>query len=479
MNYGRLQFDTPHNGQAVGQITPPPPPYATARAFTLIEMLVALVILVIMMGAIGEVFHLAGHSVRYGQATLSTMAQVRVIEHQISNDFHEMDTNGFLVIRQRVYAPYWDGNSIQYNPGDEVVFSGNDYVCTSPNTSKPTNNPRTLAAENVDWQPLGSTEIPVWRADQVSFIANGNFQSHSGNQAGGTTNLLSSNSAMIWLGQMAVSYGSSAPLNAANAASQPTELGWPAYFPEGSSSGGTGNTYVQPGTPPTGLTAGALTLGRVTMLLVSSAGPSGATQTSMGNAIVPSNGAPSPSATGSASYGSGSSTVYATSSRIDAIEYSAAQAIAYATSQAAVNTLGNVADNFCFRYSTVQSPGDASVAGPIAGAFRMQPILMPGVCSFAVDVGSPSPNAYGYQGNAPSVLQSLYWYGPDALVPPQNNGGPVISSDNGHSDQAVFVFTPANKSQWPIALRITYMVTDPADQLNGPLTITQIVHLPQ
>jgi prepilin-type N-terminal cleavage/methylation domain-containing protein len=469
MKYDGFQLDIPRGGPASGWRNPSIRT-AAAPAFTLIEMLVALVILVIMMGAIGEVFHLAGHSVRYGQATLSTMAQVRVIEHQISNDFHEMDTNGFLVIRQRVYAPYWDGNSVQYNPGDEVVFSGNDYVCTSPNTSKPTNNPQTLASENVDWQPLGSTEIPVWRADQVSFIANGNFQSHSGNQAGGTTNLLSSNSAMIWLGQMAVSYGSSA----INPAPAPTaqDAGWPAYFPEGTSSGG---TYVQPGTPPTGLTAGALTLGRVAMLLVPTAGPNGTAAAEQGNLIT----AIGPAATGSASYGTGSSTVYATSSRIDAIEYSAAQAIAYATSQAVVNTLGNVADNFCFRYSTVQSPGDASVAGPIAGAFRMQPILMPGVCSFAVDVGSPSPNAYGYQGNAPSVLQSLYWYGPDALVPPQNNGGPVIASDNGHSDNAVFVFTPFNKAQWPTALRITYMVTDPADQLNGPLTITQIVHLPQ
>jgi prepilin-type N-terminal cleavage/methylation domain-containing protein len=450
----------------------------TRRAFTLIEMLVALVILVIMMGAIGEVFHLAGHSVRFGQATLSTMAQVRVIEHQISTDFHEMDTNGFLVIRQREYAPSWDGNSIHYNPGDEVNYNGTLYVCSAPNISNTNNNPQALALKNIDWQPIGSgNSIPPWRADQISFIANGNFHSRAGNTSGGINTQLSSNSAMIWLGQMAVSYGSNAPLDANNAATTPTELGWPAYFPEGSSSGGSGNTYVQPGTPPTGLNAGSLTLGRVVMLLV----PNGGNFAYPGDLINTfQNNVPGPSATGSASYGSGSTTVYATSSRLDAMEYSAAQAIAYATSQATSNSLGNVADNFCFRYSTVQSPGDASVAGPIAGAFRMQPILMPGVCSFAVDVGSTSPTEYSTSTSTSTNPQSLYWFGPDAIAPGSTGTvGPVIASDNGHSDNDVFVFTPFNKAAWPTALRITYLVTDPADQLNGPLTVTQIVHLPQ
>ena len=452
----------------------------TRRAFTLIEMLVALVILVIMMGAIGEVFHLAGHSVRFGQATLSTMAQVRVIEHQISTDFHEMDTNGFLVIRQREYAPSWDGNSIHYNPGDEVNYNGTLYVCSAPNISNINNNPQALSIKNIDWQVIGSgNSIPIWRADQISFIANGNFHSRAGNALGATNTLLSSNSALIWLGQMAVSYGSTAPLDAGNATTTPNELGWPAYFPEGSSSGGSGNAYVQPGTPPTGLNAGSLTLGRVVMLLVpNNLTPQGTPSNPISENLITGIG---PAATGNASYGTGGSvTVYATSSRLDAIEYSAAQAIAYATSQAASNALGNVADNFCFRYSTVQSPGDASVAGPIAGAFRMQPILMPGVCSFAVDVGSTSPTEYSTSTSTSTNPQSLYWFGPDAIAPGSTGTvGPVIASDNGHSDNDVFVFTPFNKAAWPTALRITYLVTDPADQLNGPLTVTQIVHLPQ
>jgi prepilin-type N-terminal cleavage/methylation domain-containing protein len=437
----------------------------TRRAFTLIEMLVALAILVIMMGAIGEVFHLAGHSVRFGQATLSTMAQVRVIEHQISTDFHEMDTNGFLVIRQRNYVPSWDPNSVQYNPGDEVAVGGAVYICTSPNVSKAGNNPQTLATKSIDWQLLSNTGIPIWRADQISFIANGNFHSRAGNTQGATNTLLSSNSALIWLGQMAVSYGRTAPLESALSQNQ---LGWPAYFPEGNSGGG---TYVQPGTPPTGLTAGSLTLGRVVMLLVpNNLTPTG---TSSGENLITGIG---PAATGNASYGTGSAKVYATSSRLDAIEYSAAQAIAYATSQVP----STVADNFCFRYSTVQSPGSASVAGPIAGAFRMQPILMPGVCSFAVDVGSTSSNEYSTGTSTTTTPQTLYWFGPDAITPGSTGTtGPAIASDNGHNDNDVFVFTPANKSAWPVALRITYLVTDPADQLNGPLTVTQIVHLPQ
>ena len=464
----KSQFDIPSIRPAAGQRAFAPA--AARRAFTLIEMLVALVILVIMMGAIGEVFHPAGHSVRFGQATLSTMAQVRVIEHQIATDIHEMDTNGYLVIRQRQYAPNWDGSSVQYNPGDEVYNTNGYYICTSPNVSNAANPPATLAQNNVDWQPLNKTGIPLWRTDQVSFMANGNFHGHSGNSNGGISNQLTSNSAMIWLGQMAVSYGS----GSINPAPSPTaqNAGWPAYFPEGSSSGG---TYVQPGTPPTGLTAGSLTLGRVVMLMVpNNVNVNGVPTTA--NLIT----GIGPNATGSVSYGAGATSAYATSCRLDAIELTAAQAIAYATSQAAMNSLNNVADNFCFRYSTVRSPGSASVAGPIAGAFRMQPILMPGVCSFAVDVGSTSPSAYTTSTGTNTTLQSLYWFGPDATPPGSNgNNGPVIASDAGHSDNAVFVFTPANKSQWPVALRFTYMVTDPADQLNGPLTITQIVHLPQ
>jgi prepilin-type N-terminal cleavage/methylation domain-containing protein len=461
MRYGQLHPDF-LAGRAGG----------TRRAFTLIEMLVALAILVIMMGAIGEVFHLAGHSVRFGQATLSTMAQVRVIEHQISTDFHEMDTNGFLVIRQQDYVPSWDGNSIHYNPGDEVATGGVVYICTSPNVSNANNTPQTLATENIDWQPITNTSIPIWRADQISFIANGNFHSRAGNTQGATNSLLSSNSALIWLGQMAVSYGRTAPLESSLSS---TQLGWPAYFPEGNSSGG---TYVQLGTPPTGLTAGSLTLGRVVMLLVPNNLTSQGAPTSE-NLIT----GIGPAATGNASYGTGSTTVYATSSRLDAMEYSAAQAIAYATSQAAANGLENVADNFCFRYSTVQSPGDASVAGPIAGAFRMQPILMPGVCSFAVDVGSTLPNEYSSNTSTgtSTTTPSLYWFGPRAITPgPNGSTGPFLASGGSSpSEHYVFVFTPANKAAWPVALRITYMVTDPADQLNGPLTVTQIVHLPQ
>ena len=235
----------------------------------------------------------------------------------------------------------------------------------------------------------------------MSFIANGNFHGHAGNSNGGISNQLTSNSAMIWLGQMAVSYGSSS----INPAPSPTaqNAGWPAYFPERTSSG----PYVQPGTPPTGLTAGTLTLGRVVMLLVPNY-INVNSQPSSDNLIT----GIGPSATGNASYGAGSTTVYATSCRLDAIEFSAAQAMAYATSQAEVSALNNVADNFCFRYSTVNSPGDASVAGPIAGAFRMQPILMPGVCSFAVDVGSASPNGYTTSTSTNTTPQSLYWFGP-------------------------------------------------------------------
>ncbi len=453
MNTHRAQFGFLSSGPAARRGT-----LASVRrtAFTLIEMLVALVILVIMMGAIGEVFHLAGHSVRVGQATLGTMAQVRVIEHQMAADIHEMDTTGYLVVRQRQYAPTWNPASVQYQPGDEVAYGSTYYVCTAPNTSNVSNTPATLATDHIDWNQLTGAvgTIPIWRADQLAFMANGNFHSRSGDTHGDINNALSANTAMIWYGQMAVSYGNTYPVT-------PTYPGWPAYFAQ--------STVLATGTPPTGLTAGQLTLGRMVTLLV----PNGGTGTAYSGypANLVTTNFPGPTASGNISYGSGSATAYLTSCRLDAAAYSAAQAGAYAASQTGVTNLANVANDFCFRYATVNSPGASSVAGPVAGAFRMQPVLMQGVCSLAIDVGLPVATPPG----------TIDWYGISgaSLNPTLYPLNADIGSTTGHLDTAAFVFTPASKPDWPVALRITYMVTDPADQLSGPLTITQIVHLPQ
>jgi type II secretory pathway pseudopilin PulG len=70
-------------------------------------MLVALSILIILMAAVGEIFSLAGRTVRVGQATLTAMSSIRAVESQIARDVKHLDQNGFLIIRQRYYAPQW------------------------------------------------------------------------------------------------------------------------------------------------------------------------------------------------------------------------------------------------------------------------------------------------------------------------------------------------------------------------------------
>ncbi|HMD55055.1 MAG TPA: type II secretion system protein, partial [Phycisphaerae bacterium] len=168
------------------------------RAFTLMEMLVALSILIIMMGAIGEIFRIAGNASASGQAMLNVMASVRVAQGQMAQDIGGLNTSGYLAIRQRWFIPVWQQN-YQYQVGDEVVNTSSIlsseknalpsftfYVCLQPNSaaSLNTNNATlwqsyTIATGVSSPANSGATSI-AWRADQVAFLANGNFQSRTG-----------------------------------------------------------------------------------------------------------------------------------------------------------------------------------------------------------------------------------------------------------------------------------------------------------
>ena len=530
-------------------------------AFTLVEMLVSLSILIILMAAVGEIFSLAGRTVRVGQATLAAMSSIRSVESQIARDVHHLDTNGFLVIRQRYYAPPWQQN-VQYEPGDEVQDSvGNYYLCQQANVTQTgiTTGPSVPAigagGGTVDWQMLTGAvgQYPIWRADQLCFIETGTFHGQTGGTvSAGSTNqsnttgladYLTANKAIVWFGQFSASYGAAGINYSSGAFSAPVNLGGVGgidqlerpYWPQ--------NQWVPLGTPPSGQTSGQFYFGREAMLLVPSGGGTFGSDIYTNPFYDPGNTADGSSGVSYVTPTSGSAAdnyaAVATSSRLDAA-YDAIPAVGYTlfsspppgiiapggvgTIEGYVNSLpfvspyylslDDIADFFCFRYSTLISPSavaGAASAGPNAmlnGYYRMTPIMLQGVPSFSVDwtngstgtftgsnntqlVSSAAVNWYGLDGNTgspsppypspanvdgpkfPSTMGTL----PAPPVPNQiavpGNSGPYSSVDT------AYVFYAGNKALWPKALKITYAVTDPNNRLQGGRFVTQVVELPQ
>ena len=430
----------------------------SSPGFTLMEMLVVLAIMVVMMAAVGEIFSLAGHSVRLGQATLKVMANVRAVEAQLARDVSHIDTNGYLIIRQSVYAPLWLAN-VQYEPGDEVSFSGQYYYCIKENIADPTNNPG--IAPSYYWtvysggtSPVATaTQLPVWRDDQITFIAHGSFQSRTGNNGTGASasplvDYVTSNSAAVWYGQLTASYGPSATTGSLTVG-LPEEKPWWRQ-----------STPVPQGQPPSGETAGDFYLGRHVLLLAPSTSPNSVTV----------NGSYTDAAYSDIVFGtplvtpySGETSADITSSRLDlaAITPAAIEAEIVAMAPPPSPT---IPDDYCYRFASLVTPAASSQTDKlINGYFRMTPIILPGVPSFSVDVG------YMVGGN-------MRWYGPDqtTLIPP---GVTPVPRDQG--DIQSLVFDAANRPYWPTALRITYTVTDPHNRMEGGQTITQIIQLPQ
>ena len=432
------------------------------RAFTLIEMLVAMSILVVMMGAVGEIFQLAGHAVRVGQATLKTMSDVRAVQAQIASDVQHLDRGGYLIVRQGFYAPIWTIGQV-YQAGDEVTAAGTYpvttvYFCIKGNTASTGNQPGTSGGTPL-WATyntaVSGAPALLWRDDQLGFIANGSFHSRTGNNTSSPlTDFVSSNAAAIWYGQLYVSQG-----ELANGTAEPY------YWPQAN--------VLPSNAQPSGLTSGQFYLGRHLFLLASTDTPGSLTDTAgnftdpaFANITYPGTGSPAPGTP----TGAGETAAQATSSRFDVATISQA-----AAEQAVGNlALQTAADDYCYRFASVSSPqastqgGHGSVTAALNGYFRMTPIMLQGVPSFAVDVGYP--NAFG----------QLQWYGPDAF-PLSNDPNlvPTAISETGDAyDTQTLVFTQANKQYWPVALKITYLVTDPNNRMSTQ-TITQIINFPQ
>jgi type II secretory pathway pseudopilin PulG len=480
--------------------------------FTLVETLVALIIMVIMMAAIGEVFHLAGSTVRLGQATLNSMSSVRVVEAQIAHDFRHFDTNEFLVIRQRYYAPEWLPG-VQYTPGDEVLYNNNFYLCIhagttpvsaaststtssgpgGPGTSGSGENPSTLP---LMWQelyipPMANTggpgggpggsvgsssgwtagQYPVWRIDQLTFVADGHFQGRTGSYSGSgssatlsMSDYLTADKAQIWYGQLTASYGPAAANNGNPELPYWPENSWnPTPMPSGS-----------PAAVPSGETAGQYFFGRECILMIPQGSPTwgaGVYSNLNGN-----NGiwtAPD------------GETFDQTSSAIDAAYdvglqgggpggggSSGPQPTLASYLASLYDNQGNInvpiADPLCNRYGTVATPYD-STHGVLNGCIRMAPIMLRGVPSFSVDWtdGSTVP------GSNPPQLE---WWGLDNSGLPSSYSADLLPGDDGCPE--TWVFYKQNRADWPKALKITYLVTDRHNRMQGGHFVTQIIYLP-
>ncbi|MGC8541928.1 MAG: PulJ/GspJ family protein, partial [Phycisphaerae bacterium] len=484
-------------------------PRSSHRAFTLVEVLVSLSILIIMMASVGEIFRVAGKSVRLGQATLETMSNVRTLEAQFQHDLSGLDRNGFLIIRGNYYAPPYNSNGWHYYPGNVCNYYYGFYQCISGYTSKaggPTPSSDTLHWQNISGSMNANNEatgglLPlIWQDDQLCFTAQGTFQHRTGNynHAAGSSpgpfmDYLTSNSAVIWYGQLYVN-DSQAQLQT-YAAFQSGANDWVSQFYPQSSlfdpgpglyNASSSFGYAPTGTPPTGIAPGDFVLGRhVTLLIAGSGTPltgaDGNTYAAYYNTSVP--GLAVAYNAAAVAGNSGESAAYPASSRVTVAATTVSQinaeiASAKTTgmtgfSSGQTNTaVGQIADAFCYRYNTLAMPnasevGTAGTASQLTnGYFRMTPIMMPGVPSFTVQW----TDGQVYGSSAPAALQGqLIWYGlgntlgyggaydqnykyAASVEAAASTATPTTSSSAPDAyDPYVAVFDTTNRSLWPKA----------------------------
>jgi prepilin-type N-terminal cleavage/methylation domain-containing protein len=447
------------------------------RAFTLIEMMVAVSILVLIILSIGVVFRGAGQSVGVSQASLEMLSNVRAVQQQLERDVSGIDKNSFLVIR-----------------------------CGICNNKSVTPN-------------------LIRRCDQVSFISRGSFPHRTGtinNRPFADTT--TTPTAFVWWGQLAMEkVGSSWT---ASDVINPSKF-LPAA-PE--------TTQVLLNQVPTGIIPdlNALhpepdyTLGRSTMILapqdvaLGSAGsgvqcnisPTGTSIPAFANQpppLIPPISAIDYSAKNAGFSINGQTEVAnITQSRVDAAATTPSEIMSYLTQALGIPAVRSgannryEADHYCYRFAALHSPYDGTdPAGNLSlvnGYFRMHPIALQGVSSFAVDwtdgstyTGTETDVITG-QKVLSTLIGATKWYGlynDGTTVAGQSKAGvfaqyfvdhatsgAVDATSNGDDYTAIFSYdTPS--SQWPVALRFRFHVADPSGRLANGRDFVQVVNLPQ
>jgi prepilin-type N-terminal cleavage/methylation domain-containing protein len=394
------------------------PMTAVRRAFTIMELMVAIAILVIIILSVAVIFSGASKSVSSSTALMETLSNVRAIQQQVDRLVGGIDKNGFLIIRS------------------QMLYAG---------------DPATVLPPNADTSP---------RFDQVSFLSYGTFPNRTGSDTvqpfvDGT----SSNVAHVWIGHLVLEQNRASAAQLTNAsfalANQAAPLGidaWP--------------TGVLPGATPTQI-ENQCTLGIHTTLLMP--GVLDATnQLTVTDANVP--------AANKRVVKAFRSIIHDPADTIASVDGKAAHitssrvAVAATTPPQLISDLvaqGIDSNRICYRFKALESIYDTDAASNqfVNGYFRQHPIALRGVSSFKVDWQDGSTGDWHWF-NKPSGLPGVdvqYKPTPDPVT-----GNSYIAS-----------FTPNNRLSWPVALRFTYHIVDPNNRLQGGRDFTQVVRLPR
>jgi prepilin-type N-terminal cleavage/methylation domain-containing protein len=292
------------------------------------------------------------------------------------------------------------------------------------------------------------------RFDQVSFIALGTFPNRTGpNSASSFTDPLAAPAAVVWYGQLAIQ--SATPPAGGNylAANQGTAVDIQAL--------------------PSGVNDGDFILGRHTTLLVS---PDGSGAPNYGPAGISYEGYTDCKLSTLAISAAPSETVsHISCSRLDLVLLTAGSLEQQISDYISLNSRTSYptyeADNYCYRFACLKSPYDNELGAAPAGIamlhngyFRMHPIMLQGVSSFAVD----------WNDGTSAAPAGLTWYG---LGSPKGDSAIEPSSpSNSDGYQAIFSFD--NRAKWPKSLRFRYHVADPTGRLPAGRDFVQVTNLP-
>jgi prepilin-type N-terminal cleavage/methylation domain-containing protein len=401
---------------------PSRPAAAFGRAFTLMELMVSIAILVIIILSVGVTFSGASRSVSNSQALMDTLANIRAIQGQLERDIASIDKNTFLVLRSRV---------MDTDPGHK-------------NFSR--------------------------RFDQIAFISNGSFPNRTGaNDAPGPlyapfTDGSTANAALVWWGQPVLERNSASPPPSFVASNQTAKTPRDA-LPTGAIKDGTGAVVLTQETD--------FALGRRAMRLFP--GPATAAN---GYTIYPAARpvAAYPTAAWSCvpqitANGEGVAADI-TSSRIANVAQTSAQVMAeIAALRAGGTDTWPEAHEYCFRPRVLASVYETEVAqNPfVNGYFRLSPMAMQGVSSFVVEWSDGTIDVSNNQ---------LRWYSYF-----DQKGDPGIESVNAAGDaltgdQYIATFSYYNRAYWPKALRFKFHVVDPNNRLQGGRDFVHVVKLP-
>ncbi len=444
--------------------------HALRRAFTLMELMVAVSILVVIILAVGMIFSSASKSVGMSQNTMDMLDGVRATQQALAREIAGLDKNGFLVIRSRIFSPIIAVNDLNLHGGQDTLHF-----------------------------------------DQLCFMTYGTYPDRTG--SAGThpfANPFNANAAIAWWGQLLMENHNAIPL-ANQTDSSVNPIPWGSYVSPNQAVGVAAYSSY-PKQPPTGVCIGTsgnslvpqfsdlnshtirespFTLGHHLLLLVPQQINAGTI--TVNGTRVPAFASPALGATIPAGATSEGAAADITSSRYDVVALSPSQVMEGIEVADNANGPGSCElYQMTYRFRALTSATETEVTSNpfVNGYARTTPIVMSGITSFKVEWtdgavwGTAAPDNLSI--NDPRVGQ-LKWYGP---MYPSNfgNGNANIeripfspANQNGfdvnNGDQYEAVFSYANHPYWPRALRITMHVG--GERLPAGRDFTQVINLPE